>query len=153
MLNILKSVKKFAGFDKKTEPVKTQSSKEIIGNKINKISDFFGSSLDNAVEEFKNIRAKSKNLYTTNYDLGSKYLEEGNLKEAIFRFRITKKLFPKKYEAHYQLIICLVLNGNFNKAEKLMIELLEEAPEYKEKIDLIVGNSENLKTVNTDQTQ
>ena len=89
-------------------------------------------------------KKKIQDLSKTNYNLGIKHLEEGNLKEAIFRFKITKKFWPHNYEAYYELIYCLILENEFEEAQKVIDELLEKSPDYKERIDQLFLTAENL---------
>lgn len=146
MFDIVRSIKRIAGFDnkkpnqEKAELPDLPNKKHFLDRKIEEVSSFFGNTCDGIVTEFNSIKEKSKNLSATNYDLGMQYLEEGNLKEAIFRFKITKKFWPDNYEAYYQLIICLILNYDFDEAQKVIDELLEKNPNYKEKIDQLTGN-------------
>lgn len=145
MFNFINSVKKLAGLSKKDnkQPQSTpEESKKALSAKIDKISGLLNDLTGQVVNEYKTIREKSKNLSETNLKLGMKYLEEGNLSEAIFRFKITKKFWPDNYEAQYQLIICLVLDEQFEEAEKLMNELSAKSPEYKTKIEQNFGARE-----------
>jgi pentatricopeptide repeat protein len=153
MFDIFRSIKRIAGLDKKNNKKQKNSqnqkkenqSEESVGKKkIDQVANLFGKMFENVIDEFGNIRQKTKNLQETNFNLGMKYLKDGNLKEAIFRFKITKKFWPEFYEAYYQLIVCLVLNKNFEEAEKIKKELLDKDASYQEKIDLIAHNSQSL---------
>ena len=68
--------------------------------------------------------------------------EYWNIKEAIFRFKITKKFWPQNYEAYYELIYCLLLEGEFESAQKVIDDLLEKSPDYKERIDQLLSPEE-----------
>lgn len=145
MFNIFKSVKKLVGSGKDLGKDQDQSTedKNILSEKIGKLSNLFDDGLNYVVSEYTSIKEKSKDLSATNLNLGMKYLEEGNINEAIFRFKITKKFWPDNYEAWYQLIICLILKEKFEEAEKLMRELSEKSPEYKAKIEEKFGTTYN----------
>ncbi|MES2677641.1 MAG: tetratricopeptide repeat protein [Pseudomonadota bacterium] len=147
MFDIIRSIKRIAGSNNQND--KNQSEKQAVGatsevensaHKIDKLSGFFGKIFDNIVAEFHIIKEKSQDLSTTNYNLGIQHLEDGDLKEAIFRFKITKKFWPNNYDAYYQLIICLILNHDFDEAQIVIEDLLEKCPAYQEKIDQILGN-------------
>lgn len=111
-------------------------------NKIDALSGFIDKVFKAAIAEYKIIRQKMQNLSQTNYNLGMKHLNEGNLKEAIFRFKITKKFWPENYEAYYQLIYCMILVHNFKSAQIVINELLEKNPSYQPKIDQLIKKSE-----------
>jgi len=138
MFDIIRSIKKITGLHKK-EPVENKEPKvstaQSLERKIDKISHFMDNLFSWAVVEYQTIKNKSKDLSKTNYELGIKHLENGNLREAIFRFKITKKFWPENYEAYYELIYCLIMEGDFEEAQKVIEELLEKRPDYKEKID------------------
>ncbi len=76
------------------------------------------------------MKEKTKDLRSSNYELGLKHLENERLSEAIVRFRIIKKFWPDFYEAYYQLAYCLVLKGKPYEARKSLIELLEKQPNF-----------------------
>ncbi|MFT6331833.1 MAG: tetratricopeptide (TPR) repeat protein [Lentimonas sp.] len=147
MFDILRSVKRITGLDKK-KTSEEQPVKESAQKKIDKLSSFFSGLFENAVNEFGRIHEKTKNLKEANFNLGMKYLEEGNIKEAAFRFKFTKKFWPEYYEAYYQLIVCLTLLKKFQDVEKIKQELLDKAPNYKEKIDYITQNEQPISNPN-----
>jgi len=84
-------------------------------------------------DEFFTIRSKCGNLRETNYNLGLKHLEKGNLSDAIFRFRFIKKFWPDLFDAYYQLAYCLVLNKESQKAKLILEELLQKKPDFDSK--------------------
>ena len=142
MFDIFKSFKKMVGLGNQPEnkAISTPLGESSLETKTDKLVSFFSKISDLFLAEYDSIKEKSKDLSTTNYELGMKHLENGNIKEAIFRFKITKKFWPENYQAHYQLISCLLLNRNFEEAKKAIDELLEKKPDYKEAIDRIVGD-------------
>lgn len=105
-----------------------------ISDKVSSLFNSLNSKTKLLVEEFKTIQEKCKDLPKTNYDLGMKYLESGNLAEAIFRFKVIKKFWPNYYDAYYQLTYCLIIDGKFKEAELVIIDLLSKNPEYTSKI-------------------
>ena len=141
MFGFIKSIKKFSGFEQKpTESNTEEKPKESpLEQKIEKLANFFDKATAHVTAEYKSIREKSKDLSNTNYNLGMKYLESGNLKEAIFRFKVTKKFWPHNYESYYQLAICLILSEHFDEAHKVIDELLEKSPDYQERVDKLFG--------------
>ena len=80
------------------------------------------------IEEFFSIKKKLKNLLETNYALGMKHLEKGNLSDAIFRFRFIKRFWPHHYQTYYQLAYCLFLDNNPQEAEEVLEELIAKNP-------------------------
>jgi len=143
MFDIFRSIKKISGLEKKPEiRIVDQPAKEnIVEKKIDKLSNFFDKAFNHIISEYSSIRKKAQDLSTANYNLGMRHLENGNVKEAIFRFKITKKFWPQNYEAHYQLIACLILNKDFDEAQKIIDDLLEKSPAYQEKIGKLLKNS------------
>jgi len=127
-------------FFKKNKAEKEEYTKDAKANSSSKISEksdlvvkFFSEKFEATKREIFIIRSKCKNLRETNYNLGLKHLEDGNLGEAIFRFRFTKKFWPDLFDAYYQLAYCLVLNKEMNKAKEVLAELLSKKPDYDDK--------------------
>lgn len=145
MFDIIRSIKKITGLHKKevtlVEP-ENHHPVEVISQKIDKVSNFFEHLWALITIEYSTIKEKFQDLSKANYDLGIKHLEEGNVREAIFRFKITKKFWPHNYEAYYQLIYCLILENELDEAEKIIDELLIKNPSYKEKIDQLLSPPE-----------
>ncbi len=141
MFDIIRSIKKITGLQKANnqEPTEDQDHKvapvQSLEHKIDKVSHFMDNFFAYVVMEYQTIINKSQNLSKTNYELGIKHLEQGNLKEAIFRFKITKKFWPENYDAYYELIYCLIMEEDLEEAQKVIDELLEKRPDYKERID------------------
>ncbi len=145
MFDIFRSVKKITGLRKKEQDYIKEpklAPAQVLESKIDKLSNFFDRFFAYVVVEYRIIKEKLKDLSKTNYNLGIRYLEEGNLKEAIFRFKITKKFWPHNYEAYYELIYCLVLSNEFEEAQKVVDELLKKCPDYKERIDQLFSPQE-----------
>jgi tetratricopeptide (TPR) repeat protein len=136
MFGLAKSIKRVFGFNAKNTDQKPESedAADTFKQSSNKLSNMVNGFFSKTAQEFRVIMEKSKDLSTTNYNLGMKYLNEGNLKEAIFRFKITKKFWPDNYDAHYQLIVCLILDNKLVKARQITNQLLEKAPHFQERI-------------------
>jgi tetratricopeptide (TPR) repeat protein len=130
---------KKAFFKEKTSPDSSrhsgqnQSPKEQFSNKINKISEFFTGKYNEAVNEAKTIKGKLGNLSEVNYKLGLKHLENGNLSDAIFRFRFINKMWPENQDAYYYLAYCLYLKKQNYKSRLKLEELLKINPNYDSK--------------------
>lgn len=149
MFNIAKSIKKIIGFHKDdVESVQSEVKNNVVGEKLDKLSGGIRYLIAYIVVEYRIIKQKMRDLSGANYDLGIKYLEEGNIKEAIFRFKIIMKFWPHNYEAHYQLVYCLILKGDTATANKVAAELLEKDPSYKEKIDYLLSHSSDIRNIN-----
>jgi tetratricopeptide (TPR) repeat protein len=138
MFDIIRSIKKITGLSKPETPEIVEpkvAPVQALENKIDKLSNFIDHLFAYVTLEYQVIKDKLKDLSKTNYDLGIKHLEQGNLKEAIFRFKITKKFWPQNYEAYYELIYCLVMENELEEAQKVIDDLLKKSPDYKERID------------------
>jgi hypothetical protein len=149
MFDIIRSIKKITGLHKR-EKVEFKEAEQspavnggILEHKIDKLSNFIDHFWASVIVEYRIVKEKFQDLSKTNYDLGIRHLEEGNIKEAIFRFKITKKFWPHNYDAYYQLIYCLILDNEFEDAQKVIDELLIKNPGYKEKIDQLLSPSED----------
>ncbi|MDX2083144.1 MAG: tetratricopeptide repeat protein [Rickettsiales bacterium] len=127
---------------------KTKENKEIeeegpvisLRQKSKELSEIFREKLDEMKEELLIMKEKCGNLLETNYLLGLKHIENGNLFEATFRFRLIKKFWPQHYDSYYQLAYCLVLRKKSDKAKQVLTELMQKEPQHqqgKELLDLI----------------
>lgn len=96
--------------------------------KSQELSEFFSSTAQQVQNEFFIIKEKCSDLANTNYKLGLKHLENGNLSEAIFRFRFVKKFWPNHYDSYHQLAYCLVLDNKSAEAKKILEELIVKNP-------------------------
>jgi len=144
---IFRHFKKIIGFvkrDKKSPTVgKIEESIHFINNKAKEI-----------VSESKVIMEKLHDLQSTNYQLGLVQLEKGNLKEAIFRFKIVRKFWPTNYDAHLKLIYCYYADNHENHANRAIERLLELDPNSKAQIDQVkIDASFYNKSPIPDQTQ
>jgi len=107
--------------DKKEGPEKLAVS---LKNRSQQFGSFLVKFLNDSVIEYNSIREKCKNLQNTNYELGLKHLENNNVDEAIFRFKITKKFWPNCHNANYQLAYCYSLIEKYYKAEPILNEII-----------------------------
>ncbi len=101
--------------------------------KIKVLSDFANDHVQSFCKEILTVREKSKNLRQSNYELGLKHIERGELSDAIFRFRFIKKFWPDLYDAQYQLAYCLMLKKRKFQAKAVLEELLIARPDYDKK--------------------
>lgn len=115
-----------------------------IQQKANVLIKFVQDRVEQTKDEFGDVKSKMSNLLETNYQLGLKHLEKGNISDAIFRFRFIKKFWPNCFDAYYQLAYCLVLNKRNFEAKKILQELLEKDPSYDPKAQALLNkiNSE-----------
>lgn len=129
-------LKKILGFTKK-ESKKSESLPDdnFSLGKVEKSFKFLSIKFKEAVLESKVIMNKLKDLEKTNYDLGLTHLQNNNLREAIFRFKIVRKFWPENYEAHLNLIYCYFVLNEEENAERAIEYLLYLEPKYKSKIE------------------
>jgi hypothetical protein len=97
---------------------------------------FFGKK----IVEISVMKKKLSNLEKTNFDLGVKRMTENHIGEAIFRFKIVKKFWPKNKESYLKLIECFIIKNKKQKAEKVAKELMLVDSSYLDKIDKIIKN-------------
>ena len=104
----------------------------------NKALEFASNKIDELRNEYFLIKEKTSNLLQTNYELGLRHMEKGNLSDAIFRFRFIKFFWPEFYDAYYLLAYCLYIDRKFIKSKKIIDLLMEKQPNYdKRAIDLL----------------
>ncbi len=122
----------FKKFRKKTDQPKNAAAKlaSKLQDNSEKLAKLLGEKFQLAQDEFLVIKNKCNNLQETNFKLGLKHLEKGNLPEAIFRFRLMKKMWPQFFDAYYYLAYSLVLKEKPQEAKKTLLELLEKNPNY-----------------------
>jgi tetratricopeptide (TPR) repeat protein len=124
----------------KKEPL-SEKIAEDLHKRSGELVDFIKNKVENAKEEFENIKLKYNNLEETNYKLGLKHLENGKLSEAIFRFRFIKKMWPTSYDAYYYLAYCLALTDKkLPEAREVLAELFAREPDYDEKATELLEN-------------
>lgn len=143
----------FSKKSKKTENTGEKLAVEL-KNKSQDLLNLAGQKLEQAKDEIVTIKGKFNNLLDTNYKLGLKHLENGNLSEATFRFRFINKFWPNHLDSYYQLAYCLVLKNKFPEAKKVLESLVHKDSHYrdniKELLDL-VNASEAKKSQNNQQ--
>lgn len=107
----------------------SEETPDKVREKINGFQKFAEEKASLIKEEYYLIRKKLENLNETNYRQGLKYLEKGDLRDAILRFRIVVKFWPDNLDAHYQLAYSLVLHNQPLKAKMVLEELLSKHPD------------------------
>lgn len=124
---------------KKTKQDNASALAEFVKQKSQSVFDFIVSRFGVIEKEINSIKGKSKNLLETNYNLGLKHLEKGNLSDAIFRFKFIKKFWPHHLDAHYQLAYCYFLKKNFPQSQQLLKELVALDPSYQQKAEELLS--------------
>lgn len=143
---IKKIFKKLLGKSDKKETVSDSIAKGI-QEKSAKFAGFMERKFQQVYEEFFTIKNRLQNLRETNYKLGLKHLENGNLKDAIFRFRFINKFWPDLLDAYYQLAYCLVLDNKPVEAKSVLQKLLNENPDFDPKaFDLLQHIEQGIKS-------
>jgi tetratricopeptide (TPR) repeat protein len=126
-----KLIKKVFG-KKSAKPVEDKQTKAVaaLRKRSSQFVQLLKNKLTDGEKEFFSIKHKLKDLRQTNYDLGLRHIEKGNISDAIFRFRFIKKFWPDHFEAYYQLAYCLLLKNKFYDAKHEIQELLLKNPDY-----------------------
>lgn len=96
------------------------------------IFSFIKSSAKKFIAESSIIREKLKDLPKTNYELGLRHFERGNLDDAIMRFKMVSFLLPEHKESNYQLGRCLVIKEDNERAKECFERAVEIDPDYSE---------------------
>lgn len=122
-------------------------------HKIDTISDFISKKTKDAIDEYGVIREKLKDLCQTNYNLGVRHLENGNISEAVFRFKIVKKFWPHYYDAYYQLAYALILSDKVDQARNIINQLVEKDPSYQDKALELLAAIDQIKTLQEQQEE
>ncbi len=111
--------------------------------KIDSALKFGEAKLEEAKSEYSIIKDKLLNLLDTNYQLGLRHIERGNLSEAIFRFKFIKLFWPSCFDAYYQLAYALILAKRPYQAKKILNELVIRNPDYTDKANALLASIEN----------
>ena len=64
------------------------------------------------------------------YDLGMRYLDEGNYEEAIIAFNAAIKIDPKRADSYISLADTYVAMGDYDNAKKVLLEVPTEITDY-----------------------
>jgi tetratricopeptide (TPR) repeat protein len=123
-------------FFKKTEKTikeynqENTSIKDKISSSMQKFSQEVSVSVKNTLDDLSLMHKKSKNLLQTNFELGLYHLNNGNIKEAHFRFFIISKFWPKFENGLYYYAYILTLKQQYLKAQNIIekIFLLNNNP-------------------------
>lgn len=71
-------------------------------------------------------KVKLQDIPQANFDLGKYHMVNGNIKDAIFRFKLVSMLRPDNMKAFYYLGRSHILDGNNKKAQKAFDKLAEQ---------------------------
>lgn len=89
------------------------------------------------IEEVKIISEKIQDLGKTNYELGIFHLNNGNISDAIFRFKILKKFQANRFDdIDYYLAFCYFLKKDFKNVLKYLthFELKSKTIKFQDEI-------------------
>lgn len=64
------------------------------------------------------------------YDLGMRYLDEGNYEEAIIAFNAAIKIDPKRADSYISLADTYIAMGDYDNAQKVLLEVPTEITDY-----------------------
>jgi predicted TPR repeat methyltransferase len=108
--------------------------------------------LNKAKYELIEVRKKMKNLEHTNYDLGMYHYNSGNLSDAIFRFKMLKKIFKVSGQIDYFIGRCYIERNQIEKAKPYIESYLKGMDttfreEAKYCYDLAYGRIQNIKAI------
>lgn len=131
----------------KTKISRTESIANFFREKSSSFLIFICNHFEVVRKEIEIIKLKSKNLLETNYNLGLKHLEKGNLGDATFRFKFIKKFWPHHYESHYQLAYCYFLQNRFARSKKILEELIIIDPTIKDKALQLIAQIEHKQAI------
>lgn len=123
-----------------TKPEKEEPKNKLAESLMEKSQELyegFFKKAEEVKEELISMKYKYDNLLETNYNLGLTHIENGNISDAIFRFRFIRKFWPNFHEALYQLAYCLILNKKIAEAKKVLEELLVKEPQHQQGHDLL----------------
>lgn len=122
------------------------------GNILDKVKPLVRKKTSEIIEELKLARGKLKDIPGTNYKLGLHHLKQGNIEDAILRFKMVTYLAPDMADAYYNLGRCQLMNGDPELAKENLqkaILLKSDFPEVNyilgkikspESLDAIPGN-------------
>jgi predicted TPR repeat methyltransferase len=124
-------------FGKKKDSLGDVVKKRLLGNfDVNaskkQISVFFKEQLKDVIEKYKTSSVKLQDIPGTNYNLGLYHMKQGNLGDAIMRFKMVNYLKPENIDSFYNLGRCLILNGENKKAKEALQKVLEKNQEHVE---------------------
>lgn len=125
--------------DNKDEP----NPLSTIANDTKKVASLISSYFVNLFSDIKVMKVKSKNLLQTNINLGLKHLNNDNISDAIFRFRIIAFIWPNHIKTYYYLAHCYIIKQNFYKAQKYLKILLQMDPSYESKVSNMIKKIDN----------
>ncbi len=106
---------------------------------VSKVSSLIKDGVENFIADLKVMREKSKDLLKTNVNLGIKHINNDNISDAIFRFKIISIFWPNYVKTYYYLAHCYILKNNYRKADISIRKLLEMDPSYASKVESMVS--------------
>ncbi len=115
----------------------------VFQQKIDQVTSGAKGLIQRAKDEIEIIKHKLDNLLETNYKLGLKHIERGNISDAIFRFKFIKKFWPFCYDAYYQLAYVYMLDRRPYRAKEVLHELIEKCPDYTTKANELLRQIED----------
>lgn len=104
------------------------------GKLVNKVRPFIRKKVAEFITEINLAREKLKDIPATNYKLGLHHLKQGNIQDAILRFRMVAYLAPEMADAYYNLGRCQLMNRETEAAKENLqkaIALRADFPEVK----------------------
>ncbi|MFM7620127.1 MAG: tetratricopeptide repeat protein [Alphaproteobacteria bacterium] len=117
---------------------KAEAIANFFKEKSSSVVFFLGNRFEIVKKEIEIIKEKSKNLLQTNYHLGLKHLENGNIADATFRFKFIQKFWPHHFDTHYQLAYCYFLQNRFARSKKILEDLINLDPNSKDKAQQLI---------------
>ncbi len=108
-----------------------------IKHNISDISHHFIDLYEDMKILFKESREKIKDLITTNFNLGIYHFKQGNITDAIFRFKLVIYFRPTELMAYYYLAKCMIIKNNSEKAIDILKKSIESGYGSKESIYLL----------------
>jgi predicted TPR repeat methyltransferase len=108
--------------------------------------------LYNLKQEFLVIKEKMKDLERTNYELGMYHYNSGNLSDAIFRFKMLKKIFKVRGQIDYFIGRCYIERNQIEKSKPYIESYLKSTDsafraEAKYCYDFAYGRMQNIKAI------
>jgi predicted TPR repeat methyltransferase len=93
--------------------------------------------VDRPRQYFTDVRAKLQNLPRTNFELGCDFADQGQWKDATFRFKVALYLQPNFPQARYNLGCCYLRMGQKAKARQEFLQVLRQVPTHQDAIFML----------------
>ena len=88
---------------------------------------------------YREAREKMQDIPGTNYALGCRFAEQGELRDAIFRFRLVARLQPDHPHVWYQLGCCYYRRGDYALAADALRKSLVQDPTHQDAIYMLAA--------------